>query len=180
MTGNKFELPLLIIAAMMIAQAPAAAAAGDSPKQDTTETAQQQGMEDNLEDSIPQSDLDEQHGLENPRIVIPENLQEMPEVKAVSDTVDSGDTSVDEASGSTFIQKTEEELEQFENELQLEAADRSHVLLDTTDRMMEISRKPLTYIQENVPFLTKRGIIFFGRLELDGAYYSSGVLKDDN
>ena len=45
---------------------------------------------------------------------------------------------------------------------------------------MELSRRPLTYIQEHVPLLTKRDIIFFGRLELDAAMYSSGVLEDDN
>jgi phosphate-selective porin OprO/OprP len=71
-------------------------------------------------------------------------------------------------------------LEQLEDELQLESANRGTVLLDTSDRVMEISRAPLTYIQENVPFLTNRNIIFFGRLELDGAYYSSGALKDDS
>jgi hypothetical protein len=45
---------------------------------------------------------------------------------------------------------------------------------------MEISRLPLTYVQEHVPFLTKRNIIFFGRFELDAAHYSTGALNDDN
>ena len=62
-------------------------------------------------------------------------------------------------------------------ELQLETVDKGKKLLDKTDRMVELSRRPLTYIQEHVPFLTKRDIIFFGRLEFDGAMYSSGILE---
>jgi phosphate-selective porin OprO/OprP len=54
------------------------------------------------------------------------------------------------------------------------------VLLDKTDRFLEFSRTPFTYAQENVPFLTKRNIIFFGRLELDAARFSSGVLEDES
>jgi len=81
---------------------------------------------------------------------------------------------------SAAVKKSEDDLEQLEDELQLESANRGTVLLDKSDRVMEISRAPLTFIQENVPFLTNRNIIFFGRLELDGANYSSGVLKDDS
>jgi phosphate-selective porin OprO/OprP len=136
-------------------------------------------MQDNLEDSIPQSDPEEQQGLENPRIVVPENLKEMPEVRVVSDK-ESAQPQGDDDSGHTFAEKTEEELEAFEKELQLESAERGPVLLEKTDKVMDLSRKPLTFIQENVPFLTKRNIIFFGRLELDGAHYSSGILEDDS
>jgi len=149
---------------MLIAQAVCA-----TSTQQTTST-QQKGMDDNLEDAIPSDDLKEQQDLQNPRIVIPENLQEMPEIRAVSS--DDPDSS--------FTQKTKEELKELEEELQLEAVDKSKKLLDKTDRLMEVSRRPLSYIQEHVPFLTKRDVIFFGRLEFDGAMYSSGVLKDDD
>lgn len=149
---------------MLIAQAVCA-----TSTQQTTST-QQKGMDDNLEDSIPSYDLNEQQDLQNPRIVIPENLQEMPDVKAVfNDDPDS-----------SFTQKTKEELKKLEEELQLETVDKSKKLLDKTNRLMEVSRRPLSYIQEHVPFLTKRDIIFFGRLEFDGAMYSSGILEDDN
>ncbi len=158
MTENKFNLTLLIIAGMLTAQAVYATG------------TQQKGMVDNLEDSIPYADLQEQQDLQNPRIVIPENLQEMPDVKAVSN--DDRDSS--------FTQKTKEELKKLEEELQLQTVDKSKKLLDKTDRLMEASRLPLSYIQEHVPFLTKRDIIFFGRLEFDGAMYSSGVLDDDD
>ena len=124
MAGNKFKLPILFFAALLIAQTPVATAGGDPPEGET-----------------PPASND---------------------------------------SESAAVKKSEEDLEQLEDELQLESANRGTVLLDTSDRVMEISRAPLTYIQENVPFLTKRNIIFFGRLELDGANYSSGVLKDDS
>jgi phosphate-selective porin len=46
--------------------------------------------------------------------------------------------------------------------------------------MCLLPKKLLTGIQDHVPFLTKRKIIFFGRLELDYAHYSSGILEDDS
>jgi len=158
MTENKFKLSLLFISGMLIAQAVCATG------------AQQNGMEDNLEDSIPSVDLKEQQDLQNPRIVVHENLQEMPDVKTISN--DEPDSS--------FAQKTREELKELEEELQLETVDKSKALLDKTDMLMEASRRPLSYIQKHVPFLTKRDIIFFGLLELDGAMYSSGILEDDD
>ncbi len=36
------------------------------------------------------------------------------------------------------------------------------------------------YLQENIPFLLKRGVVFFGRVEADYANYSSGVLKNED
>ncbi len=84
MTGNKFTLWPLLIVALLIAYSPAATAAGDSPEKAKEETGQPQGMEENLEDSIPQGDLELQQGLDNPRIVIPENPDEIPEMQVVS------------------------------------------------------------------------------------------------
>jgi len=144
------------------------------------ESSQQKGMEENLGDSIPEGDLDEQQRLENPRIVVPENLHEMPDVQVVSGDDAIVEKGPDEPSGPEVQQRTEEELQQLEDELGLEAADRGLVLLDKTDRLMEISRLPLTYVQEHVPFLTKRNVIFFGRLEVDLAHFSSGALEDDS
>ena len=87
---------------------------------------------------------------ENPRIVVPENLENMPQVNVV----------------------TREEADQAEPDAQ--------PVLQKTNKLMELSRLPLTYVQDHVPFLTKRKIIFFGRLELDYAQYSSGILADDS
>jgi phosphate-selective porin OprO/OprP len=104
----------------------------------------------------------------------------MPDVQVVSGDDAMIEKSPDEQSGPEVQQRTEEELQQLEDELDLEAADRGRPLLDKTDRLMEISRLPLTYVQEHVPFLTKRHIIFFGRLEVDLARFSSGALEDDS
>jgi len=122
------------------------------------------------QNSVPYADLKQQQDLQSPRIVIPENLLEMPDVKTVST----------EDPDSSSTQNTKEELRGLEEELQLEVVHKNKELLDKADSLMEASRRPLSYIQEHVPFLTKRDVIFFGRLELDGAMYSSGVLKDDN
>ena len=96
MSGNKFKLPTLFLAALLIAQSPAATAAGDPPEGETTPAGND--------------------------------------------------------SESAAVKKSEEDLEQLEDELQLESANRGTVLLDTSDRVMEISRAPLTYIQEKRSF----------------------------
>ena len=181
MTGSKLELTLLLTFSLMFTQAIAAPVKNKAPEPDPPNTAQERGMQDNFEGSIPQDDLKEQQELNNSRIVIPENLQEMPDVKTVpADNRESDTDQADEPSDIPLNQKTSKELEEFESELQMESADRGKPILDKTDKLMELSHRPLTYIQENIPFLTKRDIIFFGRLELDGAAYSSGVLEDDN
>jgi phosphate-selective porin OprO/OprP len=51
---------------------------------------------------------------------------------------------------------------------------------ETSDEPVDDPWRPLINIQEDVPFLTKRNIVFFGRLELDQAHYSSGILKDQS
>jgi len=38
----------------------------------------------------------------------------------------------------------------------------------------------LQSVPDRVPFIRDRGLIFFGRTEIDGAYYSSGILKSDS
>ena len=158
MTETKLKLSLLFIAGMLVAQTVCATG------------TQQKGMADKLEDSTPYVDLNEQQDLQNPRIVVPENLQEAPDIKTVSN----------HDSDSPSTQNSKEKLEELKEELQLETVDTSKKLLDKTDKVLDLSQRPLTYIQKHVPFLTKRGIIFFGRLELDGAVYSSGILEDDN
>jgi len=87
MTENKLRLSLLFIAGMLTAQAVCATG------------TQQTGMEDKLEDSVPSVDLKEQQDLQNPRIVVHENLQEMPDVKTISHNEPD----------STFTQKTKKE-----------------------------------------------------------------------
>ncbi len=38
----------------------------------------------------------------------------------------------------------------------------------------------LQSVPDRLPWIRERGLIFFGRAELDGAYYSSGILSDDS
>lgn len=70
--------------------------------------------------------------------------------------------------------------ERLEQELDIESEDSGVEVLDEAGKVMDVSRAPLTFLEENIPFLTKREILFFGRLEVDYAHYSSGVLEDDN
>jgi hypothetical protein len=122
----------------------------------------------------------DQQALENPRIVVPENLGEAPQVDVLTP-----EEAADRNPGDGGIQPTSDETQtdrnQLEQELDIESAEFSdQPVLDKTNRLMDVSRLPLTYIQDHVPFLTKRKIIFFGRLELDYAHYSSGILEDDS
>lgn len=155
-------------------------AAQDSPPKATESTSKQEiDFDENLEDAIPESDREYEQEMENPRIIVHENLEELPEVGVGSSEETETGSAIESDSSEDIPQRTQEELEQLEDELDLEAVDRGRVLFEKTDRFMEISRKPLTYVQDNVPFLTKRNIIFFGRLEMDAAGYSSGVLEDE-
>ena len=38
----------------------------------------------------------------------------------------------------------------------------------------------LQSVPDRLPWIRERGLIFFGRTELDGAYYNSGILSDDS
>jgi len=165
----------------MSIQAVDAATPENTAQNPSVSDSQQQGTQDNLVDSIPLDDLKEQQALQNPRIVVPENLQEMPEVNTTSISKEvSGSNETGKDSSEAIRPRTQKELEELEAELAIETVKAGKVLLNKTDKLMDLSRRPLTYVQEHVSFLTKRNIIFFGRLELDGALYSSGILEDDN
>ena len=109
MTGYRSKFSVSFIVGMMIAQSISVAGA-DTPTQtaSTQASQQQQGMQDNLEGSIPDSDLNEEQELENPRIVVPENLQEMPDVKMVSNKGDSSKAQSDDEPKDPLLQKTED------------------------------------------------------------------------
>lgn len=181
MTENWFKFVLLFCVGLVITQAVDAANPENPEQNNSVPDSQQQGTRDNLVDSIPLDDLNEHQALQNPRIVVPENLQEMPEVETTSSSKEvSGSDQTDKDSSKAVRPKTQKELEELEAELAMESVEANKVLLDKTDKLLDLSRRPLSYVQEHVPFLTKRNIIFFGRLELDGALYSSGVLNDDD
>ena len=111
MTGNNSNLPILVLAVLLTVQSPAASAAGNPPE-GATPVRQQPGMDDNLEDSIPQSDLDDEQGSE-----------------------DFGDTPASNDSESKTGKTSQEDLDQFEDELQLERANRGTVLLEKPDQL---------------------------------------------
>jgi hypothetical protein len=126
-------------------------------------------------------DPKDQQELQNPRIVVQENLQEMQDVRTVSpeEDTDAGDRANEDPDNGTTA-GTGKERTELKDELEIESPDQNRRLLGKTDKLMELSRKPLTYVQDHVPLLTKRNIIFFGRLELDGALYDGGVLEDED
>ena len=190
MTGSEIRFPLLLLTALMMVQSVAAAQAAnsqadDSQVADETQSGQQQGMQESLEDAIPASDRkqEQDHGLKNPRIVIPENLKEMPQLEVVTPADKAAEEIRQGGQPETHVDEIGEELREHLKEVQNakgDAATSGPELLDKTDEIMDLSRLPLTYIQEHVPFLTKRKIIFFGRLEVDYNHYSSGVLADES
>lgn len=114
-------------------------------------------------------------GLENPRIAVQENLEEMHELKVVTE---KEFLSIDHAEANTTADQTVKPGP--DSEPTGETFPAGLPTFKAPDKVMETARLPLTYIQENVPFFTKRKIIIFGRLELDGALYSDGVLGQDN
>jgi phosphate-selective porin OprO/OprP len=187
MTRYGFLFTFLLILLALIAPGAIASensSSGVAEEGAQQKSAQQKGMEDNLQGSMPMADLQEQQNqgdLENPRLVIQENLKESPDVRVISASDQDGQLESEESQQDDSLEKkTKEELEQFEQQLETEGADKGKLLFEKTDKFMELSRRPLTYFQEHLPFLTKRNVIFFGRLELDGAMYGDGVLDEDD
>lgn len=132
--------------------------AASAEQQGTPTNNQSLDMEANLQDSMPVDDRPGETHPPNPRLVIQENLQELPDVKTIEQPAP-------EADGQSPEKKTDSLRQRF---------------FKKSDQLMNLTRAPLTYVQENVPFFTKRNIAFFGRLELDYAHYSSGILEDDS
>jgi len=185
MAGSEIRLPLLLLTALMMVPSAVTAQADNPQANDEIPSSQQDGMQENLEDAIPASDRAEEqdHGLQNPRIVVPENLKEMHRLKVGTAADKAGEDSGQEARPETYVKEVQQELKEDLKKVQGSesgAATSGPELLDKTDEIMDLSRLPLTYVQEHVPFLTKRKIIFFGRLELDYSDYSSGVLADES
>jgi phosphate-selective porin OprO/OprP len=145
MIYHKIALLPLSLAMMLLAQ-PLAASESESTDPPEAEATSQK----------PQGD---------PRMVVPENLLEMPHVRMV-DPIDG-------------MQEEFQEILQDDPE-GVDDDSLPQEILDKGDTLMDITRLPLTYVQDHVPFFTKRQMIFFGRLELEYDHYSSGVLKDES
>jgi len=115
---------------------------------------------------------------ENPRIIVQENLQELPDVNVTTKEAGADPKAVGkDARPVSPNTKSSEPREPAEKSIQ------KGILTEpwmAGDPVLATARLPLTYVQENVPYFTKRNIIFFGRLELDGTNYSGGVLEKDS
>lgn len=180
MTGSWSKILVFVSAALLSTTSPCLLSADDQDDPSNTSSAQRKGMDENLEDAIPASDRDAEQALANPRIVVPENLEEMPQIDVQTREEAADQESADDGDESLF-DETQESFEKLTDELDIESSELSEQpVLEKTDKFMEWSRLPLTYVQDHVPFLTKRDIIFFGRLEVDYARYSSGILEDDS
>ena len=156
-TKRIIKLSTVIFTLILLSGSPLTASAGEQ-QQIGASHDQTLDMEENLLDSTLDGDRIAQGNVPNPRVVIHENLQEMPEVRTVEHPEEKTDDSVS----------------------QKESGGLGNRVLNKSDRLMDLSRTPLTYMQDHVPFFTKRNMVFFGRLELDYANYSSGVLKEDS
>lgn len=157
-----FPLTGILCTSSVVAQAPVDNARAESEARNVAA----------VEQTLAASDDEVEQELENPRIVAHENLDEMSQVR----TVAPGEA----ASGSA----EQDETETVEDEVGAVKGGLSDTgggaVLDRTDRLLEMSRRPLIYVQENVSFFSKRNILFLGRLEADYAHYSDGVLEDDS
>ena len=91
------------------------------------------------------------------------------------------------------VEKKEQEKEEIlvrEQQQQDVAEDRADSQPDTDDAPADEDKSWLDYfkaipgflqsVPERVPFIRDRGLIFFGRTEVDYAYYSSGTLSSDS
>jgi phosphate-selective porin OprO/OprP len=173
-TGAMTKQLILIVAVAFLATVPISHGDEESPAESPM-TDPQEGMAENLTDTVP--DEDESGRLDwlkdGLRVILPENLQDMHrlDVKEPDNGNDNGAPSAHETrSDDTAAPEPPEDTDD----------QTIPVLLAATDKIMEVSRRPLTYIQERIPFLTKREIIFFGRFEPEAVRYTSGVLKDDS
>jgi len=180
MTGSLSKTLVLISAVLLSGATPCLLSADDQDNPSATGNSQQKGMDKNPGDAVPPSGREEEQSLANPRIVVPENLQEMPQID-VQTREEAADRESGEGGDEPLFDRTQESFDKLAEELDIESSEHSdQPVLEKTDKFMEWSRLPLTYVQDHVPFLTKRDIIFFGRLEVDYAHYSSGILEDDS
>ncbi|MEH6588921.1 MAG: porin [Halioglobus sp.] len=173
MTDSTLKVMLLSTAFLLGAQ-PGAHAQNPDSSAPLSANEQRTSAQQDTDVVIPESDRPLEQVLENPRIIVTENLKELPRVN-VTDSSEVDNTAKDADPSSKPLQHLEQELN-----IETTANEVGSALLNGSDTLMDLSRLPLTYAQDHIPFLTKRNIIFFGRLELDYANYSSGVLSDDS
>ena len=99
------------------------------------------------------------------------------------------ETIQEDAKSAEDLKQAESESEPPVNQVQVDAGDEPVTHEENpeeatvkTNAFIDFTQSIPVYLQsipERVPFIRDRGLIFFGRTELDFAYYSSGITKDD-
>jgi len=104
---------------------------------------------------------------DNLRIIVHENLQEMPRVTTEESSEESGES--EQLEEKSDIGKATEIIEESGEQA-----------VENTGEFLDRTRRPLIYVQDHLSFFTDRNIIFFGRIEPEISHYSSGALSDDS
>jgi phosphate-selective porin OprO/OprP len=100
------------------------------------------------------------------------------------------ETIQEDAKSAEDLRQEEAENQTAEQQLQDAAGDKADLQTEGSNKPPDQKKSVLDYfkslpgflqsVPERVPFIGDRGLIFFGRTELDYAHYSSGITKDDS
>lgn len=156
MTNFVYKPLFALRATLMLALFLSAASAESQAQTEQSISDQQQTVDRNLLDDTPDKEREAEQALQNQRIGIHEHLMQIPADES---------TSPDKAAQDPDADRSTEDREPTS---------------EKSDEPLDDPWRPLINIQERVPFLSKRNIVFFGRLELEQARYSSGILEDQS
>ena len=127
------------------------------------------------EDAAPDPESSEPE--ENRSLIMQEGLSESSQLVPVSEEEFDGARETEQARDETEPGIEEEAKETVPPGPEARPAEK---VLTKTGELVELSRRPFIFLEQKVPFFTKRNIIFFGRLEVDVVNYGSGILSDDS
>lgn len=123
------KLSLFILVATMFAVPLHVLGAEQSSKNEQSRHDQKQGMVDNLVDTVPDQDQAPTQALQNPNIIVQENLREMHGLRTGSPKPPAD-----------------------EPDSPLESENIGQIVLDKSNTLMDLSRVPLKYIEGRIPF----------------------------
>jgi hypothetical protein len=139
MSGSKLNIALFLLVVWMLSDA-LPASDTQTQKDESIALSQQQGMDENLADDVPPDDSDDQQALENPRIVVHENLEDLPDVHVISGDDSSTADLVAEQPDEGQSEKDKETIQQLKDELDIDGSDESaYVFLQKTDQLMNLT-----------------------------------------
>jgi phosphate-selective porin OprO/OprP len=141
----------------------------------------QQTAEEELEEAATKIDKEATQANSDLRDSVHENLESIQE-----DSTASGDLKMAQEALESAQQRAAEDAEDKTpdpaGETPASAGQASTETQAEKKSFLDYAKTIPAYLQsvpERVPFIRDRGLIFFGRTELDFAYYSSGILSDD-